>query len=439
MKNKINIRIKSIMARKKKEEEIVESNESSSDKFKKFIKGLRKEIDSDSFESSKYGEISEYIDTGDYGLNRIITGSPLRGIPAGRIVTIVGESATGKSFMAAQIASNALNKLHYHNIFYFDSEGGGLRKFFEARGCDPAKIEHVLLDSVEDATVKILQTFTAVQEFKKEMPEYKTLFILDSLGGLVTNKFINDATSGKVVSDMGLRAKLVNNLIKGCTIPALKTNVAFLVINHTYADPASMFASKIQNQGGGGGIKYMSRLTIQCGRCLEKSSAQKEKIKAKPKKSKVIKEVEVEEETTEIKDESFYDAAIMNFFTVKNNIIKPFQTSEMFLKFSSGPVKYYGLKEVAMKYKLLLNGEKQGYYRFHDETPEEDRKLSVILNDDKKWQSILPALEEMSIQELSYGDGQELEMDEIEEESVENIIETTTLSESTSDSTNVNQ
>lgn len=115
---------------------------------------------------------------------------------------------SGKSFVAAQCAANALNELNYDMIFYFDSEGGAMKQFFESRGCDPNKIEQVLVSSVEDATVKILAAYTQIEEYKKENPELKCLFILDSLGALVTNKFVTDASSGKVVSDMGLRAKL---------------------------------------------------------------------------------------------------------------------------------------------------------------------------------------------------------------------------------------
>lgn len=374
------------MARIKKEvTETVETSKLSSDKFNTFIKGLRKQIDSSSFESSKYGEVSEYIDTGDYGLNRIISGSINKGIPAGRIVSIVGESQTGKSLLAAQIASNALNKLGYSNIFYFDSEGGALKKFFTSRGCDPKKIEHVLVENVEDASVKILNTFEAVRLFKAENPEYKTLFILDSLGALVTTKYINDAlVKGKVAGEMGLRAKDINTMMKACTIPALKTGVSFIVINHTYSDPSSLYASKIQNQGGGEGIKYMSRITLQCTKALEKSE----------------------------KDNSYYEAAVMTFFSVKNNLIKPYYNSQMLLSFSKGPSKYFGLVDVALQYGLLRNPVKGRYNFIHSP---EDTKLTLkqLLNCEEDWQKILPELDSLSMKELSYGEGREFDVDEL--------------------------
>src|SRR5210317_142317 len=96
-------------------------------KLSSFIKDLRKSTGSESFSSSKYGTVQEWIDTGDFGLNRIISGSIRKGIPTGRVIVLAGESQTGKSFIAAQIGANAL-KQGFHNIFYFDSEGGAMEE-----------------------------------------------------------------------------------------------------------------------------------------------------------------------------------------------------------------------------------------------------------------------------------------------------------------------
>jgi len=48
------------------------------------------------------------------------------------------------------------------HVFYFDSEGGAGTKFFENAGCDPSTIEQILVESVEDAQIKILDTFNLI-------------------------------------------------------------------------------------------------------------------------------------------------------------------------------------------------------------------------------------------------------------------------------------
>jgi RecA/RadA recombinase len=175
----------------------------------KLLRSIRKTTNSNSFKHSQYGTIKNYISTGDYGLNRIISGSIYKGVPSGRIVLINGESCGGKSLFVAQIAANALNIEKYDMIFYFDSEGGALEEFFKSRRCDTDKIEHILVDNLEDAHIKIIDTYSKVMSYKESNSNAKFLFILDSLGALVTSKVTKDATiKKKVVSEMGGRSKL---------------------------------------------------------------------------------------------------------------------------------------------------------------------------------------------------------------------------------------
>mgnify|MGYP003323061861 CR=1 FL=1 len=55
------------------------------------------------------------------------------GIPVGKIVEIAGLPATGKSFMAAQIAANAQKKGMF--VVYFDAESAIDPEFLEKAGC----------------------------------------------------------------------------------------------------------------------------------------------------------------------------------------------------------------------------------------------------------------------------------------------------------------
>ena len=132
--------------------------------LKNFLKKLSEETGAISFTESKYGDINNWISTGSYALNRIISGSIYKGIPSGRVIILGGESSTGKSKIAATIAANALNECDYDAIFYFDSEGGGLKEFFENCGCDTDKVFQILVSSVEDAQLQILKTYSQIEE-----------------------------------------------------------------------------------------------------------------------------------------------------------------------------------------------------------------------------------------------------------------------------------
>ena len=49
------------------------------------------------------GDVSQYIDTGSYVFNALLSGSIYGGLPANKITAIAGESATGKTFFTLGI------------------------------------------------------------------------------------------------------------------------------------------------------------------------------------------------------------------------------------------------------------------------------------------------------------------------------------------------
>lgn len=348
---------------------------------------IRKKSQSTNIGVSKGGSVEEWISTGSLALNRICSGSIHKGIPAGRVVIFAGPSSSGKSLMAANIASNALHLNNYDLVFYFDSEGGGMKEFFEGRGCDPEKIEHILLDSVEDATIQILNVYNEILEHKKDNPDFKALAIVDSVGALVPKKLITDAAKGKQVQDMGARAKLVNNLVKGCTIPALKSDMSIIFVNHTYDDPAAMFNTKIKQQGGGKGLMYQCSLNIQTGSKLEKNEGE---------------------------DEGFYSGNILKFLTVKNRYAQPFKETEVYIDFSTGVSKYHGLLDVAIAYGYI---EQKGAYYLVPSYSDKMIRKKVILDGEKAddiWNTFIDALDKKSQKELSYSS--ETDSDDVDTE-----------------------
>lgn len=199
---------------------------------------VRKITSSTNFTESVYGEISRFISTGSYALNRIISGDVHGGIPQGRNILFGGESGVGKSLIAAKIIKNALDDGFKH-IFYFDSEGGGLKNFFENMGCDLERIEHILVNTVEETTVKVLKLYDMIGKHKEKHPDDQFLIILDSLGNLVTEKFYTDAEDkGKQVTDMGLRARACLSpdtkilLADGSFITLNELNIGDRVVTH---------------------------------------------------------------------------------------------------------------------------------------------------------------------------------------------------------------
>ena len=89
-------------------------------------------------------EVKDWIPTGSRWLDSIICKGKMAGIPVGKITEIAGLEATGKSYMAAQIAANAQKQGKI--VAYFDSESSLDPQFLIDAGCDLEKLISSVLD-----------------------------------------------------------------------------------------------------------------------------------------------------------------------------------------------------------------------------------------------------------------------------------------------------
>lgn len=340
------------------------------------FKEMRKFTDSSSLKNSDYTKIKDWLSTGDYGVNSIISGDIKKGVPSGRITVFYGESGSGKSYLTANCIIDALNNKGYHRCLYFDSEGGALFDMLEKKGVNPDKIEPIIVKSIEDAQVKIIKALAKMEELQKIYPKFKFICVLDSLGMLVTDKVVTDAMDkDKVAGDMGAAAKARNSLIRSLVQPVLKTQCPFIIINHAYDNPASLFASKIKEQAGGKGVKFAAHITIQMDKRFEK------------------------EGTGE--DGAFYKTAVLKAFCTKNRVSKPFHESELFLDYNSGPLKWFGLIEKAKQFGFITS-PKKGYFIVPSFDPEKSFRLAQVAKSDKIWDTFIDKLNECINKEMSY-------------------------------------
>lgn len=361
--------------------------------LEKKMRELRKKTGSESYANTKYGMVTSWISSGDYGLNRLMSGSIYKGIPEGKIVQLAGESSTGKSIVAADIVINAI-KDGYTKVFYVDSEGGMTREFIEQSGVDMNIIEIVPVESIEECHVAMLNTFQFIREVQAEEPDSKFLFVIDSLGALVPDKLIQDALKkDKMAGDMGLTAKLKNAMLKSWVMPTGKTHSSIIIINHVYDDPAAMYASKIKNIGGGKQTAFMPHITIQCSKVLEKKDDKD--------------------------DEQAFKGTIFKFFTVKNRCCKSFFEAELYLDYKKGFMKWFSLFQPALQMGFIKQAG-----AWYEVPTYSDKKLrkSEILNNDAIWKTFLDDFEAKSLEMLSYSSP-----DVMDEESmdacIENIVE----------------
>ena len=175
--------------------------------------------DASTLEDNNLSTVDEWISTGCYALNAIISGSLYKGIPRGRITGFAGPSMSGKTFIINKCIANA-QKDGYIGVIW-DSEVAVDKKGAVGVGVDPGRVKHYPVESVEDCRNQISTFLDAVikqNENTEEKDRQKFIISIDSLGNLASSKELKDAEAGKDATDTGTRAKC---LLKGTYIKTI--------------------------------------------------------------------------------------------------------------------------------------------------------------------------------------------------------------------------
>jgi len=164
-------------------------------------------------------EVNDWIPTGSRWLDSIICKGKLAGIPVGKVTEIAGLEATGKSYMAAQVAANAQKK--GIDVIYFDSESAIDPAFLEKAGCDVNTLLYVQAQSVEF----VLETI----EDLLANNENRMLFIWDSLA--LTPAISDVEGDFNPQSSMAVKARILAKGMSKLTVPIANSQSTFLVLN----------------------------------------------------------------------------------------------------------------------------------------------------------------------------------------------------------------
>ena len=164
-------------------------------------------------------EVKEWIPTGSRWLDSIICRGKITGIPVGKTTEIAGLEATGKSYMAAQIAANAQKQGKI--VAYFDSESAIDPTFLERAGCDLGRLMYIQATSVEFVLETIEDLLSATDD--------QLVFIWDSLA---FTPCVSDVEGDfNPQSSMAMKARILAKGMSKLTIPIADKQATFIVLN----------------------------------------------------------------------------------------------------------------------------------------------------------------------------------------------------------------
>lgn len=223
----------------------------------KFRKELTKSIEGLSI---GFNDPTDWISTGNYSLNYLISGDFNKGVPLGKVTVFAGESGSGKSYICSgNLIRNAQTQGIY--VVLIDTENALDETWLKALGVDTSEEKLLKLSmSMIDDVAKTISKFMADYKAMPEEDRPKVLIVIDSLGMLMSPTDLNQFESGDLKGDMGRKPKALKALVTNCVNMFGSHNVGLVATNHTYASQDPYSPDPIVS--GGAGFVYASSILV---------------------------------------------------------------------------------------------------------------------------------------------------------------------------------
>jgi recombination protein RecA len=176
------------------------------------------------------------------------------------VTVFAGESGAGKSYICS---GNIIRHAQEQGIFVVlvDTENALDQKWLTDLGVDTSdekllKLNMAMIDDVAKTISEFMKEYKVMP--LEERP--KVLFVIDSLGMLLTPTDVNQFEAGEMKGDMGRKPKALTALVRNCVNMFGNYNVGMVCTNHTYASQ-DMFDPDDKISGGQGFV-YASSIVV---------------------------------------------------------------------------------------------------------------------------------------------------------------------------------
>lgn len=299
----------------------------------KAIEAFKKKRDKMSGVTSNSEPPRDWLSTGSYTTNKIMSGSYNKGFAMSRMSMVTGPSDSGKSFIAMNTALEAQRR--GFGVFIVDSEHALDDNYFNNIGLnvDDELFMYNDVNSLESAK-KLISEFTkTVRANQKDLPPF--VLLIDSLDQLKTKSHVEKAEKGEVHNDQGQHAKQLKQFGFDVAHDIKDLDVFGIVTKQPYVNQ-DLIMSKVKPFIITEAMKFpFSQILLVWNR------------RFKDKKTKVVDGIE------------------LTAFAEKTRFCKPYQSCRVNVPYDTGMDKYSGILEAAEGFDILeKNG---GWYTYGDD------------------------------------------------------------------------
>jgi recombination protein RecA len=311
--------------------------------------------------SAGFNDPIKWMHTGSYVLDYLVCGRFIGGgIPLeGKVTMFAGAPGSGKSY----IVSGNLTKYCQHNDIFpiiIDTENALDTDWLVSLGVDTSD-DKMLKLSMSDIDEVGLTLSTFIKDYKAkygDLPKSEkpyVLFIIDSLGMLLTPNDKTQFETGDMKGDMGRKAKMLYALMRNLLSQIASENIGVVCTNHIY-DSQDQYNPDPKLSGGKGAV-FASSIIITMNQLKLKEDEDGNKLK------------EVMGIRSSVK-------------VIKTRYSKPFEDLEIRIPWDSGMDPYSGLftlftkknvlEKIGNRYKWVSSQDGTEIFKFRKDFTHED-------------------------------------------------------------------
>ena len=305
----------------------------------KFLDGVTKDLEKAGIQVGSSEPPRYWFSTGNYVVNKIVSGSFHRGIPQGRLTAFSGPSGAGKSFLVANAIREA--QVDGATVVVLDSENALDDEFVSAVGVDPTKdYTYIDVDTIPQTKKIVSAVVTGYKaEYGNDHDAPKLLIVIDSLDMLMTETEQEHFKKGVSKGDQGQRNKQLKAMLREFVQAVKRPNISIIVTSQVY---------KNQDVMNGEGVWIVSdAVKFSLSQIVMLT-----KLKLKDATSREVKGIRMKVEG------------------YKTRFTKPYQVVTIEVPYDEGMNPYNGLLEVGVEMGIVvkrgsrysLQGEDQTWY-----------------------------------------------------------------------------